>query len=393
MLLLNQTLPGAQMSPHQIDAPENNPRRLAGLRRALGVPDDAPFVAPLLLIAGVGLTLIGGYGYAAGWLSPQRLSPTQITSTFTRNFGAHPGFRRNHAKGVCVAGHFEGNGKAAPFSDATVFGVGSTPVIGRFAIPGGNPQIADANSPVRSMALLFQLPNGEQWRTGMNNTPVFIVKDPKGFYDQLRASRPDPATGKPDPARMKAFFDAHPETAAFRRWVAAHPPSSSLANGAYYSINAFKLIGSSGAERYVRWAMVPETAYAPVASPPPKDPGFLQRDLEQLLQQGPLRWHLMLTLAQPDDVTDDATQSWPANRTVIDAGTLTLDRAVTEDDGPCRDVNFDPLILPHGIAPSNDPLLAARSGAYSKSFNLRTREEADGARAAIAAAHPTNRKE
>jgi catalase len=101
----------------------------------------------------------------------------------------------------------------------------------------------------------------------------------------------------------------------------------------------------------------------------------------------------MLTLAQPGDVTDDATQSWPADRPVIDAGTLTLNSAVTQEDGPCRDVTFDPLILPHGIAASNDPLLAARSGAYSKSFNLRTREEADGAGPAIAAAHPTTRKE
>ncbi len=381
------------MNSHHIDASDKKSRRLAGLRRALRVPDDAPFAGPLLLIAGVGLALAGAYGYAAGWLSPQRLSPTQITDAFTRNFGTHPGFRRNHAKGVCVIGNFEGNGNAAPFSSATVFGARSTPVIGRFAIPGGNPTIADTGSPVRSLALLFQLPNGEQWRTGMNNTPVFIVKDPQGFYDQLLASRPVPGTGKPDPARMKAFFDAHPETAAFRRWVAAHPPSSSLANGAYYSINAFKLIGNGGAERYVRWAMVPEMAYAPLASPPPQDPGYLQQGIEQLLQQGPVRWHLMLTLAQPGDVTDDATQSWPADRTVIDAGTLTLDRAVTQDDGPCRDVNFDPLILPRGIAPSNDPLLAARSGAYSKSFNLRTREEASGAGAAIGAVHPTSRKE
>jgi catalase len=381
------------MTPPQIHSSDKKPRRLAGLRHALGVPDNGPFIGPMLLIAGVGLALLGGYGYAAGWLSPQRLSPTQITTAFNRDFGTHPGFRRNHAKGVCVIGDFEGNGNAAQFSAATVFGARTTPVIGRFAIPGGNPEIADANSPVRSMALLFQLPNGEQWRTGMNNTPMFIVKDPKGFYDQLLASRPDPNTGKPDPARMKAFFASHPETAAFRHWVASHPPSSSLANGAYYSINAFKLIAADGAEHYVRWAMLPERTYAPVASPPPKDPDFLQQDLAQQLQQGPLRWHLMLTLAQPGDVTDDATQSWPADRTVIDAGTLTLNRAVTQDDGPCRDVNFDPLILPHGIAASNDPLLAARSGAYSKSFNLRTREEADGAGAAAAAAHPTTRKE
>jgi len=35
----------------------------------------------------------------------------------------------------------------------------------------------------------------------------------KDFYDQLLASAPDPATGKPDPARMSAFLAKHPETA------------------------------------------------------------------------------------------------------------------------------------------------------------------------------------
>jgi catalase len=53
-----------------------------------------------------------------------------------------------------------------------------------------------------------------------------------------------------------------------------------------------------------------------------------------------------------------------------------IERAESQIDGACRDVNFDPLILPYGIAPSDDPLLAARSAVYAVSFNRRTREEA-----------------
>ncbi len=52
-------------------------------------------------------------------------------------------------------------------------------------------------------------------------------------------------------------------------------------------------------------------------------------------------------------------------------------RAEDEADGPCRDYNYDPTILPAGIEPSDDPLLAARSSAYEKSFDLRTAEAAD----------------
>ena len=151
------------------------------IRRALGLPGTAPVLAPLLWIAGASLALIGAYGAAAGWLSPQRLSPARIAQAFNADFGQHPGLRRNHAKGICVLGYFEGSGAAASLSDASVFGTARTPVIGRFALPGGNPGIADSSVPVRSMALLFQLPGGEQWRTGMNSVGVFAVNSAQAF--------------------------------------------------------------------------------------------------------------------------------------------------------------------------------------------------------------------
>jgi catalase len=226
------------------------------------------------------------------------------------------------------------------------------------------------------MALLFQLPNGEQWRTGMNSTPVFAVHTPTQFYQQLLAARPDPATGKPDPAKLKAFYASNPETQPFQAWVKAHPPSSSLANAAYYSINAFLFTDGAGNTRAVRWAMVPETPYAPITDTQKTEKNFLAADLNQRLENGPLRWHLILTVAQPGDPTGDATQQWPDDRQHIDAGTLVIDHATSQEDGTCRDVNFDPTILPRGIKPSDDPLLAARSAAYALSYQRRTREEA-----------------
>jgi catalase len=54
-----------------------------------------------------------------------------------------------------------------------------------------------------------------------------------------------------------------------------------------------------------------------------------------------------------------------------------VQRAEAEADGPCRDLNYDPTILPAGIAISDDPLLPARSAAYARSFDLRTAESAD----------------
>jgi catalase len=65
---------------------------------------------------------------------------------------------------------------------------------------------------------------------------------------------------------------------------------------------------------------------------------------------------------------------WPDTREHIDVGTLTIDNIEDEAHGRCRDINFDPLVLPWGIAPSDDPLLSARSAVYSQSFTRRAGE-------------------
>ncbi|OLL28813.1 catalase [Burkholderia sp. SRS-W-2-2016] len=339
---------------------------------------ERPICVPcrLAAIGAVVLALAGGFAYTAGWLTPARLSAPRIIDTFEANAGPHPGYRRNHAKGLCVEGYFDSNGNGAALSHAAVFAPGRTPVSGRFAVPGGNPSAPDTSSPVRSLALQFRLQDGEEWRTGMNSTPLFVVHTPAQFYQQLLATKPDPATGKPDPAKLKAFFAANPETQPFQRWVKAHAPSSSLANAAYYGINAFLFTDAHGTTRAVRWSVVPDTPYAPVTAEQQAEKNFLAADLNERLQQGPLRWHLILTVAQAGDPTDDATLQWPDDRQRIDAGTLVLERTTSQEDGTCRDINFDPTILPAGIAPSDDPLLAARSAAYALSFKRRTREEA-----------------
>src|SRR3546814_2026080 len=85
-----------------------------------------------------------------------------------------------------------------------------------------------------------------------------------------------------------------------------------------------------------------------------RDPDFLFNDLRARLAHEPQRWHLVVTLAAPGDRTDNATVRWPETRERIDVGTLVIERAVPESSGPCRDVTFDPLVLPPGIAASDD---------------------------------------
>ncbi|QIK80534.1 catalase family peroxidase [Lysobacter sp. HDW10] len=327
----------------------------------------------MTVVAGV-LLLAGPYAYTRGWFSSERLTPARVVDELQRAGGPHAGFRRNHAKGVCVTGFFEGNGNASSVSTASVFTRVRTPVVGRFAIAGGNPYAADDGAPVRSMALRFNGADGQQWRTGMNNMPVFSVATPEAFYAQLVAKRKDPATGKPDPKKIAAFNAAYPETAAFRAWAKTAKPSASFTTETYYGLNAFYFINESGARQAVRWKMVPEAAPAVASKALGKD--VLMADLQQRLAAAPQRWRLWIILAEPGDPTNDATKAWPDDRRAIDAGLLTLTRETPQSDGACRDINYDPSVLPDGIAISDDPLLVARSAAYSNGHLRRTREEA-----------------
>ena len=127
-------------------------------------------------IGAVVLAIIACFAWAAGWFSAGRLDQTGFTNEFQAVFGLHPGFRRNHAKGVCLTGGFDSNGAGTRLSEAGMFKPGHVPVFGRFSLAGGNPFMPDGPKAVRAMALNFTLPDGEVWRTAMIDIPVFAVR-------------------------------------------------------------------------------------------------------------------------------------------------------------------------------------------------------------------------
>ncbi|MBF0850966.1 catalase family peroxidase [Gluconobacter sp. R75690] len=315
-----------------------------------------------------------GFLWVGGWLTPHRLTQTSLLDALRAVDGTHPGFRRNHAKGVCVTGWFEGNSNAAGLSTASVLRPGRVPVVGRFALAGGMPFQADAPPKVRSLALRLMLPGGQEWRMGINDIPVFPVRTPQEFQDLQLASRPDPATGKPDPARVKAFRAAHPWLQAAGAQITHRPLSSGFADDTYRSLDSFLFVAVNGAKTAVRWSMVPLQPVTP-ADAQVDDHDYLFRHLIDDLHAHPLQWRLMVTVAGNHDVIDDPSQGWADDDRRIEAGTLTLTTVESEEGGPCTGITFDPLVLPQGIRPSGDPILQARSAAYMRSFAARSGEK------------------
>lgn len=330
-------------------------------------------LASLAVIAVVIGGIAGAFAYTGGWLSPDRLSGAKLVQALTPSTGPALGHRRNHAKGICFTGQFAANGNGSALSKAAVFMSGQYPVIGRFNFSTHDPNASDATSRVRGMGLQISTPDGAVWRSAMIDPPFFPVATPDAFYALLEAS------GSKDPDAMKNFAAAHPEIAAFGAWAGSAPWTASYAEDTYNGLNAFLFVDAAGAEHAVRWSLKPQAEVKGMSAEEFAKLGtdHLANEITARVAAAPQHWTMVVTVADPGDPTADPSQAWPAERKSVEVGTLTVDKVQAEADGPCRDINFDPTILPNGITVSDDPFPAARSAAYAKSFALRMSEEQD----------------
>ncbi|HEY3599849.1 MAG TPA: catalase, partial [Paraburkholderia sp.] len=184
----------------------------------------------------------------------------------------------------------------------------------------------------------------------------------------------EPGTGKPDPAKMQAFIAAHPEFVAAVGLIGARQVSSGFADATYNGLDTFRFVNAAGNSTLVRWSAVPVQPFvAAGTSGELKDRNGLFDALIAQVAQHPVQWRLMIIAGEAGDPASPDLP-WPAERRQIDAGMVTIDKLQSEDDGPCTDVNYDPMVLPAGIEASDDPIPSARSAAYSRSFTLREGE-------------------
>ncbi len=226
------------------------------------------------------------------------------------------------------------------------------------------------------MALEFALADGALQHMAMINTPVFGAATPRTFFDALMAKMPDPVTGKPDPEKVKAFKESHPDIKAQATFMANNNPPVSYANSAYFGIHTFKFINKTNETTLVRWQFVPRDGEKQLSDAELKSSpaNFLEQSLINRTDKAVVQWDMMVTLGEPGDVQDDPTIAWPEERKQIKAGTLTISKAMPQKGAACEEINYDPLVMSDGIAATNDPVLLFRSPSYAISFAKRSSE-------------------
>lgn len=333
------------------------------------------FIQTALAAAATSL-LMGASAHAQ--VAKPSVDPNAFINQFEATFGKFEGYRRAGAKGICATGEFVGTPEARALSTASAFTGKPVPVVVRFSVGGASPKAPDNAKSQRNLALLFNLPNGEQWAMGNISAPVFGASNPEQFLGLLMSRQPDPATKMPDPAKVKAFNEANPEVLLLPKHLASQPVPASFAGVNYWGVHAFGFVNAAGQTQYGKWVFEPVGGLLGLSDEEAKakGPSFLFDELRQRVKDGKIEFKFNLELAQAGDKLDSATTPLPEGRKKVNMGVLKVTAVSPDDGGPCLAITYNPMVLPKGVVPSADPMLAARAAPYAVSLGRRLTEGA-----------------
>ena len=297
--------------------------------------------------------------------------PEQGVDALNKLFGRHPGQRAAHAKGILCKGSFAATPDAARLTSAAHMQGEPVEVTVRFSNGSGDPSAPDYARDARGMATKFYLPDGSRTDIVSITLPSFFARTPRDFLKFTRAGR----SALSRAIELPLYLLTHREAlGAVRAFSSAKTPAS-YAGLRYNSLHAFRWIDAEGGARFVRYSWLPELPDTGIsgAEARRRGPDYLQRDRRERLDGGEvLRFTLQLQLAEPGDAVDDPTRAWPAEREKVTAGTLELKELERGRETGDDVLVFDPMRTTPGIEPSDDPILAFRSRAYSVSVQERS---------------------
>jgi catalase len=290
----------------------------------------------------------------------------EIIHTFDTIFGLHPGFRPAHAKGAMLTGTFTPSPEAASLSRAAHLNSASTPVTVRFSNSTGVPLIPDndPNANPRGCAIRFHLAEHVHTDIVSHSTDGFPTRTGQEFLEFLHAIAASSDPSQPHPWPVEAYVGSHPAALAFVQ--APKPAPSSFARETYFGVTAMHFTNKDGVSRFGRYRIIPEAGndHLDDATVAARDANYLFDELEERIAQGPIKFRLLVQLANDGDIVDDATIHWPEDRTVLELGTITLTEPVPDNAHEQKTIIFDPIPRLDGIAPSEDPLLELRAAVY-----------------------------
>ena len=289
-----------------------------------------------------------------------------LLQQFDTLFGLHPGFRPAHAKGTLLIGRFTPSPGAASLSRAPHLNRESTAVTARFSDSTGIPLIPDndPNASPRGMAIRFHLATHVHTDIIAHSTDAFPTRTGEEFLEFLGAIAASRDPAKPHPTPVEAFLGTHPKALAFVQ--APKPVPSSFARETFFGITAMRFTNRDGISRYGRYRIVPEAGndFLDQATAAARGANFLFEELAKRIASGPVKFRILVQLADDGDIVNDATMQWSQDRSLFELGSVVLTEPVRDDAEEQRKIIFDPIPRIDGIDPTDDPLLELRAAIY-----------------------------
>jgi catalase len=288
--------------------------------------------------------------------------------------GRHPGFRAAHAKGTLWSGTFTATPEARRLTRAVHMQGDPVRATVRFSNGGGNPNIPDYAREGRGLAVKLYLPDGSKTDFVTVSLPVFLVRTPEDFVELNRLRKPDPDTGQPDMERLGAWLGEHPEAGpAIQHTLGSEPPAS-YAQVEYNGLHAYRWVNAEDEARFVRFGLEPEAGVATIPDEEARErgPDYLQEEIAERVERGPVAFLLVVRLAEEGDPIDDSTAAWPDERERVEVGRLEVTGPEEERERGDDVLVMDPSRVVDGIELSDDPILHFRPKAYSVSVERRS---------------------
>jgi catalase len=300
---------------------------------------------------------------------PAKETPLSMVEALHTAFGDHHA-RAVHTKGLIFEGTFAPAPGARLIVKTPIFAGGPLPVIARFSLFAGVPDVPDnddAASPV-GLGLKIKAADGDDFDMQAFNHRDFVVATSDQFAVLLRAigeTKPD----SPHPNPVEQFLAAHPHAKEF---LGSRTYPASYAEAKYYGVNAEKFTNTKGRSVFVRYQFVPRAGehYLSPEKRKAQSGSYLQDEIEQRAAKGPILFDWYAQVAQEGDAIEDPSVAWPNTRKLVKLGTFSIDRLPSDPKAADRTLLFQPGQSHVGVEPA-DPMLVMSNAADAISFGER----------------------
>jgi catalase len=293
--------------------------------------------------------------------------------------------RQPHAKGGGAFGHFETTGDVSQYTKAALFQPGvRTDLVARFSTVAGERGSPDTWRDPRGFSIKFYTTDGNYDMVG-NNTPVFFVRDPMKFQHFIRSQKRRADNNLRDHDMQWDFWTLSPESAHQVTWLMGDrgiPRTWRHMNG--YTSHTYLWVNSAGERFWVKYHFKTDQGIEFFTQDEGDqmaavDTDYHTRDLYEHIESGDYpSWSLKVQVMPFEDAKTyrfnpfDLTKVWPhGDYPLIDVGTMTLDRNLSDFHTENEQAAFEPNNLVPGIALSPDKMLLARGFSYSDAHRAR----------------------